>query len=333
MLGVSAASDLSAGVVKMLVQLSAHMPYERAVTIYDELTRVRVSASTAWEHTQAAGERARPALNPLTTQKQTASDAQCLSISMDGFMAHVRGEGWKEVKIGALSEVTASGHMRLNHRGQPIEQMHAHAHSYVMHLGGPEGFGVKLLAEAQARHWSGVPQSAVLGDGAVWIWNLATNDYACAAHIVDWYHAKQHLWVAAEVIYSQQPDQSDKATKATAWVQRQADMLYAGQARDIADGLGLLAAHANPNTEAKAKLLTEAGYFASNHERMQYHDFQQARLPIGSGTVESAAKQAKQRVSAAGMRWSRAGLDNLLPLRAAVMSGTFDRLWPKIRPC
>lgn len=327
MLGVSAGSELSDGVDKMVVKLSAHMPYRQAVAVYGELARVEVSAGAAWTHTQAAGERARPALDPATTGKQTTLNAACISISMDGFMAHVRGEGWKEIKIGTVSEVTASGQPRMNEHGQIVEPVHSHAHSYVMHLGGPEGFGVKLLAEAQVRGWDRVPQCAVLGDGAVWIWNLATNDYACAAHIVDWYHAKQHLCAVAEVIYPQQPD------KTAAWLDRHADLLYAGQARDIADALTMLAAHANPNTDAKAMLETEAGYFAANHERMQYRDFQHALLPIGSGTVESAAKQAKHRVSAAGMRWSRTGLDNLLPLRAAVMSDSFDLLWPAICPC
>jgi len=80
------------------------------------------------------------------------------------------------------------------------------------------------------------------------------------------------------------------------------------------------------------QLLTEARYFETNHERMQYRDFESAHLPIGSGIVESGAKQAKQRLCAPGMRWSRAGLENMLPLRAALMSGTFDQLWPRICP-
>jgi len=32
------------------------------------------------------------------------------------------------------------------------------------------------------------------------------------------------------------------------------------------------------------------------------------------------------------MGWSREDLDNTLPLRAAVMRGTFDLLWPKNCP-
>ena len=102
-------SEISTGVSKMLVKLSAHMPYEAAVRVYAELTRVRLAASTAWEHTQDAGVRARPALDPLPSQKETAEDATCVSIAMDGFMVNVRAEGWKEAKLGAVSEVTASG--------------------------------------------------------------------------------------------------------------------------------------------------------------------------------------------------------------------------------
>jgi hypothetical protein len=35
-------------------------------------------------------------------------------------------------------------------------------------------------------------------------------------------------------------------------------------------------------------------------------------------------------LAAASMRWSREGLENLLSLHAAVMSGTFEVLWPRI---
>lgn len=60
---------------------------------------------------------------------------------------------------------------------------------------------------------------------------------------------------------------------------------------------------------------------------MQYADFRQAGLPIGSGVVESEAKWFKQHIGGAGMCWSPEGLHNLLPLCAALMSGTFDAFW------
>ena len=195
---------------------------------------------------------------------------------------------------------------------EPMEVVHAYEQSFVMHLGGLEGLSVKLAAEAEARRWQDAPERSVLGDAAVWIWHIAGREYANAAHTVDWYHAKEHLYAAAEVVAPNQPDQ------ARIWVDQQADLLYAGQALHIADHLLLLAALANP--EGRAKLESEAGYFSNNHERMQYRDFQLAGLPIGSGTIESGAKRAKKRVSSSGMRWSRPGFENMIALHAAFMS-------------
>ena len=318
--------EVSAGVRRLVVKLSACMPYEAGVEMFEELTQVKVGVTTAWELTQAAGERIRAAEKPIPMAKASAGiEQECMGITMDGCMAHVRTEGWKEVKVGCVFEVVAEGKEKQNKQGEPVAVVHAKSQSYVMHLGGPEEFGNKLLGEVTARGWHKNHQSAVLGDGAAWIWNLANKDYDTSAHIVDWYHAKQHLFSAAQVACLDQPDH------APAWVEQQADLLYAGHADQIGDRLLALAAPANP--DARTRLETEAGYFSSNHQRMQYRDFQLAGLPIGSGTVESAAKQTKQRVSAAGMRWSRPGLENILPLRAAIMSKSFDHLWRVACPC
>jgi len=53
--------------------------------------------------------------------------------------------------------------------------------------------------------------------------------------------------------------------------------------------------------------------------------------PIGSGMVESAAKQFKARFSGPGMRWSRNGAQNLLPIRSAVLSNRFEHFWAAAR--
>lgn len=52
--------------------------------------------------------------------------------------------------------------------------------------------------------------------------------------------------------------------------------------------------------------------------------------PIGSGMVESGAKQFKARFTGSGMRWSRDGINRLLPIRAAILSDQFDLIWDDI---
>ena len=318
-------SELSRGVKRQLVKLSARMPYQTAAEVFAELAQVQVGTTTAWEQTQEAGEHVRAMPEPIATVTAPSQErVACMGTTMDGCMVNVREEGWKEMKLGCVFEVSTSGASTSNKQGETIPVVKAEAQSYVLHLGSPEGFAVKLAVETQARGWHAALQSAVIGDGAAWIWNLANHDYTNSAHIVDWYHAKQHLYSAAQIVCSNQPDQVAQ------WVEQHADLLYTGHADQIAARMMGLAASAQ--SDAKSKLQTEAGYFSANHQRMQYRDFQLAALPIGSGTVESGAKQTKQRVSAAGMRWSRRGLENLLPLRAALMSNAFDTLWKTICP-
>ena len=59
------------------------------------------------------------------------------------------------------------------------------------------------------------------------------------------------------------------------------------------------------------------------------HLQRKAKYLEDSGMVESACKQFRARLAGSGMRWSRSGLERLLPIRAAIMSQRFDDLWQK----
>jgi len=76
--------------------------------------------------------------------------------------------------------------------------------------------------------------------------------------------------------------------------------------------------------------LAERTQFENNQHRMNYMELREEGWLIGSGTVESGAKQFKDRFTGPGMRWSRPGAERLLPIRAAVMSRTFDDAWRAI---
>ena len=70
----------------------------------------------------------------------------------------------------------------------------------------------------------------------------------------------------------------------------------------------------------------ERGYFHNNRKRMNYLDLRSEGCPIGSGMVESAAKQYKARFCGPDMRWSRKGAERLLPVRTAILSSRFDKM-------
>ena len=65
----------------------------------------------------------------------------------------------------------------------------------------------------------------------------------------------------------------------------------------------------------------ERGYFAKNARRMACPAFRLGGLPVGSGCIESAADHLVQRrMKRAGMRWSHAGGQAILTLRARLRS-------------
>lgn len=115
---------------------------------------------------------------------------------------------------------------------------------------------------------------------------------------------------------------------ATRWYNQAATLLFQGHAEKIADTLATKLAQ--NLTLAMDEADTVITYFRNNHKRMQYMEFRKDGFLIGSGMVESAAKQFKARFTGPGMQWSRDRLQCLIPIRAAVLSHSFDKLWDSV---
>jgi hypothetical protein len=96
----------------------------------------------------------------------------------------------RECKIGCVFTQTT-----LDPEGRPIRD--PGSTTYVGAIETAEEFGLRLYTEAWRRGWEWATLKVVLGDGAVWIWNLADQHFPGAIQIVDLYHARQHLWKIA----------------------------------------------------------------------------------------------------------------------------------------
>lgn len=303
--------------------------FEEAEETLARIGGVNVSDSSVWRRVEKWGsefqelEKAaitagEEPLKPEERQQKAIQRAGNKGVAMDGATIYIRGEGWKELKVGCTYDIEVRP-TKDKETGRWQAKAHATHNQYVSYLGGPEPFGQLVWGLARQRDWFGVKKSIVLGDGAIWIWNLADHHFAKSEQLVDWYHATEHLGTAARLLYG------DDTPQRQAWYQAQKDLLFAGRAEEIAYHLANQAPEKPP--ALADDLLSEAGYFANNHQRMAYQSLQEAGYPIGSGMVESGCKQFKARFDGPGMRWSRAGAERLLPIRATVMGKTFDSLW------
>lgn len=317
---------------KLAVWLDALLTFEQTESVLAQVGQMTMSDSTAWRQLQKRGAQAqaleaaqRLAATAVPDRQQNVpgeiATTQRLAATMDGGMIHIRGEGWKELKVGGIGQIELEP-SRDPLTGDVLDLAHTVENTYVAHLGGPEVFGQQVWAEAHGRHWSQAAETIVLGDGAPWIWNLAGEHFYDSAQVVDWYHAKQHLAQAANLIHA------EGTPAARAWLNGQATLLFEGHAEQVAD---CLVHHAKGKRKFAKELRAQAGYFRDNQRRMQYLERREEDFPIGSGLAESGCKQFRARFTAAGMRWSRPGAEHLLPFRAAVMSHRFDILWSALQ--
>jgi hypothetical protein len=102
----------------------------------------------------------------------------------------------REVKLGCVFTQT-----QYDDKGRPLRD--PDSTSYVAAIEPAEQFGLRLYTEAWRRGWSKARKKVVLGDGAVWIWNLADQHFPGAVQIVDLYHARQHIWELAAKLLPQ----------------------------------------------------------------------------------------------------------------------------------
>lgn len=313
---------------KLAVWLGGLVTFEQAAEILRRIGRIGISRSSIWRLVQRWGkgfaeieEAERKVSNALPGRKNllrlASRSAGRMGVGVDGMMMHIRDEGWKELKIGCVFELEVRSSPDPE-TGDLIEQAHAVNNSYRVHLGGPERFGETVWTEASQRGWERALDTQVIGDGAHWIWNLVQDHFYNSLQIVDWYHATEHLAQAARIL------KGEGTPAAKLWYNARKTTLLQGHADRIADELNRAAQKQPART---ADLQREAGYFQNNKRRMHYLAMRESGWIIGSGMVESGAKMFKARFSGPGMRWSRTGAENLLPVRSALLSRRFDARW------
>ena len=140
--------------------------------------------------------------------------------------------------------------------------------------------------------------------------------------LLDFYHAAEHLHQTATALWSE--------TIANSWWHRRLDQLKTGNIANFFAALKLIARRYQTSDPALSpeRLLN---YFEVNRDRLGYARALKRKLPIGSGTVESAARHiVQQRLKQSGMRWSLPGAQAVLYLRTSHRNGQFEQYWENI---
>ena len=204
-LGV-AGLESSPGVRRMEAVVGSEMPFAAGCEPMKVLAGLEVPAKAIERAAEAIGaqiarrdgeeiSRAKQLVLPVVS-KQNISN---MSVLLDGVHVPVvraetegragRTEGQpartRECKLGCVFTQTT-----VDKEGWPIRD--SDSTTYVGAIETAEAFGFRMYTEAWRRGWEWATIKIVLGDGAVWIWNVADEHFPGAIQIVDLYHARQH---------------------------------------------------------------------------------------------------------------------------------------------
>jgi hypothetical protein len=331
-LGV-AGTSLSPGLAEMIARAGAEVPFGKAAALVKDLAGVAVSARTVERSAEASGAAARKAgaaeaaalrarkVRPLPPPEPVPD---MLYAEVDGTGVPVRasetegrpgkGEdgkaGTREIKLARFFTVS-----RLDDDGNPV--MDPGSSTYVATFGGKDALAELVEAEYLRRGGEHFRQVVALGDGAAWIWTMAEALYPQATHIVDIYHAREHLADLANHLAFITPDPAR-------WHEDRNAELDAGNIPAI-----IKAARCYPLEGVKAsELEKKLGYFEHNAQRMRYADFRKLGMFIGSGAIEGGIKAiVVQRAKQSGMHWTVEGAGDIIALRCQHASGRWEELW------
>lgn len=327
-----AETQFSPGVRRMMALVGAKESFDAGSCDLRILAGVNVTdkdvervAEAIGDHIEVATEKERRG-STLSNVVPLLPAIENLTIAMDGTgvpMVTKETEGRKgkdesgvaktrEAKLGVI--FTTSG---MDKEGHPIRDKDS-----TVYTGGietSEEFGERIYAEAMRYGLSRAKRVSVLGDGAVWIWNIAGEKFPNAIQIVDYFHASEHLSDLAKVIHAK-----DKVIR-DLWLDTQRTELWDG---DVALVIESMRRMETDNKDTKEILRKTIQYFETNEQRMQYAKFRKMGLFVGSGVIEAGCKTiVGQRLKQSGMRWTVRGANAIISLRCCQISGQWEDYW------
>jgi hypothetical protein len=186
-------------------------------------------------------------------------------------------------------------------------------------LHGPSYLFAGLAVECQARNPARKKVLICLMDGERQLWDLQEEWLVRAVPILDLFHVNERLWTAAHCFHAETSPEAEQ------FVECYLRMLLEGKVDRVIRSFRQLLVTRRLTGEKRKRLQAIITYYDNNQQHMRYDEYLAEGYPIGSGVAEGACRHlVKDRLERTGMRWSLAGAQAMLHLRALYINGD----WP-----
>ena len=241
------------------------------------------------------------------------------NLSTDGGMVLIRGEGWKEVKMSVVSEVSVTPVAPTPEEPVPDPKVNLKNHSYQVGLWDADQMMRHQFLEGTRRQLHKSSRLGSVNDGALWINRITSTNYPQAVQVIDWGHASERIWKVSKAAFG------ENSPETQTWARQQLDYLWNGQVEKVVTHLSKLTwdkiTCSNDVRESPA-------YFETRQAKMDYARFREEGYPIGSGTVESGINTVvHHRMKRQGRGWKRQNAQGMLAALGELHSGRFHSAW------
>jgi len=177
----------------------------------------------------------------------------------------------------------------------------------------------RLGERAQQREGGHIQARVALTDGARALQARMREKFPAFTLVLDIMHVLEYLWKAGTALYGETDAQRD------VWVKAQLLDVLSSRTDLVIRRLEDKARTLRKTSQACKMLQRVAHYFRRNQEHMDYAAYLRKGWPIGTGVIEGVCRHVvKDRMELSGMRWTVAGADALLALRAVNENGDWD---------
>lgn len=246
--------------------------------------------------------------NHIRDEAAVNSEAVILAISLDATSVLIKKEGWKQAAAATISTY--------NKDGNRLETI------YLGRMPEKNKINIKKLLSEEVdsiRSKHKFKQTVCIADGARENWVYFRKKFPDAIHITDFFHVAEHLAKLSTLFFK-------NSSEAEVWFKKYRSILkndQDGSAKTIR-----AARYRRSMVKKDLEIEKEIKYLQHNQARMNYYEYKQKNLPIGSGVVEAACKNLiGARLKKSGMSWSTEGGQIVLNLRSLILSNRWESFW------
>ncbi len=323
------------GAQRMMAKAASRSTFAQAAEDLALYANLRVTSRTVERCAQAIGREIEAGMKrqdaallhearALETPCATSGAAAVMYIEYDGTGVPIRREELngrkgkqadgsartREVKLGCVFTQTA-----FDEQGHPVRD--PNATTYIGAIESSEAFGRRLFAETLRRGLYRHTRIVLITDGAQYNKSIAELHFPNAVHIIDLYHAFQHVHELVALLIPEKL----RETIETQWT----GLLDHG---DIESLVARATEYLPPAGNTRDAGLTQINYFKTNAESMRYDAFRAKGFFVGSGVIEAGCKTViGARLKASGMFWSEKGANAIIALRCCICSRRFEQFW------